>query len=360
MSEIWPSDVIRRVQGAGRRAVRPFKCLLLMPSEARFNAIAEIIRRNVDEVFAAFPKFFEMPQAEVNRLDWVMSSGIIQTEIWEEIATADLVFCDITGFNPNVMFEAGVSAAWKALPQVVFIRDRFFKQPSPFDIAPFRYTEYELTSDGIPVFAEKVKKLTADALVAFPDDQIRAEPVALPADITFGAGRDDLRIYTPPFAHRRVVGDSLEFGSLVFFGQSWASLGDLQVLTFQLQFEAAFRQPVDPGAWIGVGLRSQHYWANFSHLLYLKRDGSVVVTEPNEQPPEFYSDRQLRAPCSIASDDFHKFEVKFGLDRLGLSVDDFATAIDVSSMPKQLGPGIIRFQSSLCWIAVRSIHVAAI
>jgi len=40
---------------------------------------------------------------------------VIQQEIWREIEEADLIFCDITGYNPNVMFEAGACAAWKEM-----------------------------------------------------------------------------------------------------------------------------------------------------------------------------------------------------------------------------------------------------
>jgi hypothetical protein len=158
MSEVWPLDVITRVRKARVDRLRPFKCLLLMPFESRFNRIADEIHACLKEVFASDPSIFGMRELpKINRLDWVTSSGIIQNEIWEEIASADLVFCDITGYNPNVMFESGVAAALKRMSQVVFIRDHFFRQQSPFDIAPIRYTEYELTSDGFPPFAIKCK-----------------------------------------------------------------------------------------------------------------------------------------------------------------------------------------------------------
>jgi len=181
VSEVWPHDVFNRLRRAGVDRLRPFKCLLLMPFESRFNLIAEEIHSCLQEVYDFKPNYISPPK--INRLDWVTSSGVIQNEIWEELATADLVFCDITGFNPNVMFECGVAAGLKRMQQVVFIRDHFFKQQSPFDIAPIRYTEYELTSDGLPPFREKVKKLIIDAFKSFPDDLIETIPVSFPANI---------------------------------------------------------------------------------------------------------------------------------------------------------------------------------
>jgi hypothetical protein len=145
--------------------------------------------------------------------------------VWYEILQADLVFCDITGYNANVMFEAGVCAGWKRIEQIVFIRDRFYRGQSPFDMAPIRYTEYELTSNGIGEFRRKVQQLVTQALIAFPDSEGTAEPITLPLHIDFSNGTDDPRIYTPPFAHRRVFNRALEFGSLSHFSHSWASIG---------------------------------------------------------------------------------------------------------------------------------------
>jgi hypothetical protein len=129
MSEIWPLDVKNKLSGGATDALRPFKCLLLMPFEGRFNQVVEVINKAVLEKIKSLGDILpetELPQIE--RLDWITSSGVIQQEIWQKIDEADLVFCDITGYNPNVMFESGVCAAWKEMKQVVFIKDRFFKQ----------------------------------------------------------------------------------------------------------------------------------------------------------------------------------------------------------------------------------------
>jgi|SRR5579871_1577563 len=311
MSELWPRDVKETLDRGPIEPLRPFKCLLLMPFEGRFNAIANLIKETVVEVldgYKAFP-FEELPR--IQRLDWVTSSGVIQQEIWREIYDADLVFCDVTGYNANVLFEAGVCAGWKPIQKVIFVRDHFYKGQSPFDVAPLRYTEYSLTSDGVPEFKDKIHQLVSTAVIAFPDGLGTAQPITLPLHIDFEDDRDDLRIYTPPFAHRRVIHKSLEFGSLASFSHSWASLGKHPLLNFSLRFRARFSNPHPDDAYIGVGFRSQHFFANFAHILYLKKDGHVILTEPNETPPMFYTDRILRGPTSVDLAADHEFHITF-------------------------------------------------
>jgi len=194
MSEVWPADVRLTRDGGPNEPIRPFNSLLLMPFEPRFDKVADVIRSTVLEESKNLG-FEELPN--VKRLDWVVSTGVIQSEIWNEVHDADLIFCDVTGYSANVMFEAGVSGAWKRIEQVVFIRDHFYKGQSPFDLAPIRYTEYDLTSDGIGRFKEKLQNIIRIALIAFPDAQGIAPSVKLPLKMDFRNGRDDLRIYTP-------------------------------------------------------------------------------------------------------------------------------------------------------------------
>ncbi|MFA4846285.1 MAG: hypothetical protein WC654_07060 [Patescibacteria group bacterium] len=354
MSEIWPNDVVKKLSPVFLEPMRPLKCLLLMPFESRFDAVAEIIGATLVE---ATKRFNLRDQPKVERLDWITSSGVIDYEIWQKILEANLIFCDITGHNPNVMFEAGVAAAWKSLPQFVLIKDHFFRQPPAFDIAPIRYTEYSLTSDGIPKFRHQLVELCENALIAFPDSQIRTPELAFPLSIDFKNNRDDLRIYTPSFAHRRVIDDALEFGAPYFFDHSWASIGKEPLLNFFLEFDARFSSPVRDNTYIGVGFRSQHYFANYAHILYLRRDGVIVVTEPNEQPPDFYKDNLIREATKIDEASFHHFSVRFDPVSLVVGVDDFVKPFNVAQMKKVFGPGLVRFQSYGSWMAVKNIKL---
>jgi hypothetical protein len=328
-----------------------------MPFEHRFNEVAKLIEDVVINGLKAMPDNLGMLPPSINRLDWVTTSGVIQQQIWQEILEADIIFCDITGYNPNVMFECGVCAGWKDIKHVVFIKDKFFKQQSAFDLAPIRYVEYELTSDGLMPFAQKVAKLISDAIIAYPDGQGDVETVAFPLQISFESNRDDLRIYTPPFAHRRIIDGGMEFGSLFAFPHSWASVGKKPLQNFSLTFSARFSNSIDDSSYIGVGLRSQHYYANLGHILYLARDGRLIITQPNETPPNFYEDIILRDKTKINITEDHYFTINFDSSSLSIKVDDFEKNFDVSKMPKVFGPGLIRFQAYKSWMKIKKLHV---
>jgi hypothetical protein len=357
MTEVWPSDVNRRLLGASTDALRPPRLLLLMPFQDRFDDIAALIHDTALEVFEQFKDFFALPQ--IDRLDWVTSSGAIQQQIWQKIIEADLIFCDITGYNPNVMFESGVCAAWKEVTQVILIKDRTSTSDSPFDIKPMRYTEYETTYRGLKAFKPKLVALISEAFIRFPDRVAsHAFDVPLPYEKDFSDNRDDLSIFTPPFAHRRVVDRCLEFGSLWMFPHSWATIGKQHFHDFALEFSAQFRNRLEDGnSYIGVGLRSQHYYANFAHILYLNSDGKIILTEPDEKPPLFYTDKTLReaTPIDITAD--HRFSIVFTSTVLRVEVDDFNAEFEVAHMKKVLGPGLIRFQASRTWMGLRKLKV---
>jgi hypothetical protein len=353
MSDIWPLDVKRKLDTSVRDNIRPFKCLLLMPFKDQFNNVADLLKGIIEAENAKF----RMPLPEIQRLDWITSSNVIHQEIWQEIYEADLVICDITGFNPNVMVELGVSAAWKKIHQVVLIKDHSSKQRSAFDIAPFRYTEYDLEYPGVDIFRAKVHKLVNDALLAFPDELGIAQAIQFPLHIDFSTNRDDPRIYTPPFAHRRIIGGALEFGSIYSYADSWASIGREPIGNFTLRFSAKFSHPSPEAPKIGLAVRSHHYFANYGHHISLAGDGSIWITKPNEQPPNFYDDEKVREQTDIELEAFCEFSVEWNEKEFRFSIDDFEHNIEVSKMEKQFDAGLIRFHSARSWMAISEIHL---
>jgi hypothetical protein len=358
MTDVWPADVYRQLRRAPTEAIRAPRCLLLMPFDQKFDDITRLIHDTVNAVFEQFKDFFDLP--EVNRLDWVSSSGAIQQQIWQKIIEADLVICDLTEHNANVMFESGVTAAWKNVTQVVFIRDRTFTGRAPFDTAPIRYTEYDRSSyTGIKHFQERLSELVREVFISFPDGAaVELSHVPAIYKTSFADGRDDLAISTAPFAHRRVTNGLLEFGSRWMYPHSWASIGNERFYEFELTFTATFRNPLPDGnCFIGVGLRSQHYYANFAHILYLNRDGRIVITEPNDRPPKYYEDNVLRGPTPSDPTADHTFHVTFDAATLQIKVDDFQRAFPLAELKKVLGPGVIRFQAYRTWMGLRSLSL---
>ena len=72
------------------------------------------------------------------RADDVASSNYIVIDILSKIIESDLVICDLSGKNPNVLYELGIRQAFN-LPTVL-IKD--IKTNRIFDIQGLRYTEY--------------------------------------------------------------------------------------------------------------------------------------------------------------------------------------------------------------------------
>ncbi|WP_060826034.1 hypothetical protein [Sulfurospirillum cavolei] len=88
------------------------------------------------------------------------ASGINHTNIIKNLFENDIVICDVSGKNPNVMFELGLRIAFDK--PVVVTKDDETK--ISFDIAPFKYLEYPKSQHHGKI--EKFKKDLAESLLA--------------------------------------------------------------------------------------------------------------------------------------------------------------------------------------------------
>jgi len=111
------------------------------------------------------------------------------------------------------------------------------------------------------------------------------------------------------------------------------------------------------GCYIGVGVRSQHFYANLGHLFYLTSAGFVIITEPDEQPPDFYTDNVLRQGHPVDLTQPHQFRVRWDEAALMVQVDEFQRTFEVPAMKKTFGPGLIRLQSFRTRMAVNRLRV---
>jgi hypothetical protein len=360
MSTVWPYDAKVRYPFDQIDPLRPFRCLLFMPYKSDFAVVTELIKTQVNAVAEKLFQVYGMHDLpEIKRIEWIKSSGVIQDQIWRELLAADLVICDITEYNPNVMFEAGVAAGWKPIHKVIFIKNKFPEVKHPFDISPFRYIEYDLSDQGIAAFKDAITIITQDAIFPFPDEQIFAPKINLPFTIDFSEGLDDLRLYTPPYCHRRVVNGAFQFGSIFSYAHSWVSIGNAKLLNFRLQFDARFAIQTPKGSMykIGVGLRSQHFYANYEHVLVLATDGSIVITEPNNDLPMLYSNIDIRSSIEFDPYIFHVFDITFDEKELSIAIDDFSCNFATSEMKRVFGPGLIRFHATRTWMDIRNISI---
>ena len=73
------------------------------------------------------------------RADDVQNAGMIHIDILNHLLDADMVVCDLSGKNANVMFELGIRQAFNK--PVVLIQDKGTSRI--FDISPMRCIDYD-------------------------------------------------------------------------------------------------------------------------------------------------------------------------------------------------------------------------
>lgn len=98
------------------------------------------------------------------RVDKIALSSWINEDIKNCIEMANYVIADITGNNPNVMFELGWALALKKTP--IVIRQHEDTTNVPFDVKDIRYISYYNTWSGIEKLKEEICKFlqsTTDA-----------------------------------------------------------------------------------------------------------------------------------------------------------------------------------------------------
>ena len=93
--------------------------------------------------------------------------NFITKTIINRLFNDDIVICDISGLNPNVMFELGLRIAFEK--PVVIVKDDITKKPS-FDIAHIEYLEYpsDMNKIGMDKF---IKQLKAKVKATFADSK---------------------------------------------------------------------------------------------------------------------------------------------------------------------------------------------
>lgn len=86
------------------------------------------------------------------RADDPCASGSISKEIVKSLHDADLVIADLSGCNPNVLYELGIAHSF-GRPTILIIQDI---KELPFDIKDYRVVTYDDSSDGLKIFSERL------------------------------------------------------------------------------------------------------------------------------------------------------------------------------------------------------------
>jgi len=150
---------------------------VLMPFDAEFDDVySDLIAAPLLE--AGF---------EVRRADSLLNQRNILADVVTGIADADLIVADVTGLNPNVMYELGLAHALGK--RTVMITQTL--ELLPFDLQPYRANEYSLNFKEAGKIATTLREVgvavvNADADFGNPVQDFAPEALAGGAQVQTG------------------------------------------------------------------------------------------------------------------------------------------------------------------------------
>jgi len=102
----------------------------------------------------------------IRRADELFTANIVYDDIVREIEQATIVICDISGRNPNVFYELGISHTLKKDSTIILTHDKL--KETPFDIQHFRIFGYEDSIKGTQHLKDQLGKSLQFLLNDYP------------------------------------------------------------------------------------------------------------------------------------------------------------------------------------------------
>lgn len=358
-TSVWPKDYLKEPHDIDRESDDHLVVFLISPfkPEERYDNLFKFCKAVCVEVGTLM-----RATVECIRADSPSTPNVIHQDIWNYIQMSDAIIADVSGQNGNVMFEMGVAASCRDKNNVILIKDSESKDDFLFDISPARHLTYQRSLSGDLTFRDRLKKALLFALAPAPYVPQDMTVVKLPIDLQLTNPTDCAHLLSPSNSHRRISRDGLEFGSFYVFRYSWLTLGLEKYGSIRVQAEMRFTQlrsdVANDHRWIGIMLRSQHFFANYGHLIYVLSDGTVKRTEPkkdefNKEDP----DPSLGQIQDFSHDKWVDFDLRFDEHALLGSVGGVVFNIPVTDMPYTYNAGLVRFQTYNARACVRTLKV---
>ena len=122
---------------------------VMMPFSSEFDPVYEVIKNACSQLGHG-----------AVRVDEMFGPGKITDDVFSIIVQGRLTVCDLTGRNPNVLYEAGLAHARGR--DVVLLTQN--KEDVPFDLAQIRYIRYFDNAEGREKLLRDLKKSIAACL----------------------------------------------------------------------------------------------------------------------------------------------------------------------------------------------------
>ena len=354
---VWPYDHARLDAYGAEKALSDLRCFVICPvnPSAYWDDLFAMIENICHELGRRFGVSIRCRRA----ID-VVSAGIIHPEIWQDILSADFIIADITGLNGNVMFELGVAAACLDKERVIIIREDLPNEPRLFDINPARQIDYARSPSGFSQLDAKLFALIQDGIARAPFQQEPTVPLALPAILDLTRENDCRKLWGPSGAHRRILPEGLEFGSLYNFRYGWVTVGNVMARNVQVKGEFRFssrRHDAPYPPWMGVMLRSQGYLASSGHLAVLRANGEVARTQENDG--KHHVDIEIGKIDGFDPErkEFVPFEVSIDESEWRIKVGSIDQTTRISDLPLTFADGRIIVEGQFCWVCLRRLEI---
>jgi len=354
---IWPKEVVHNPIDLPRDNGTQLICFLMSPFEPKdvFDQVHEAVR-------AACSACTSSTGAEIvcKRADTLVDAKPIHDDIWRHIAAADFLVLDVTDLNPNVMIELGVAAAIRDAGHVILIRDATDSSRPPFNTAPQRFLSYSRSTSivGDARFIHNLACAMVQAITPAPYHHVPLGPPS-PDDfaLTFSQGDSPNILLSPPIAHRRICDGQLEFGSFYVFRNSWLLLTNENHRNAKVRVKFKFGETVDnTRAFFGIALRSQHFFANYQHMVLLHIDGRIKVTQPEDDKGGYHDIESLGRLASFDATNPVDMTVEFTEDALHFSINGTEHRVPETEMPHVFTAGKTRLVTSFCRVLLTELH----
>ena len=122
---------------------------IMMPFSAEFEDVYKAIKLACDSA-----------QVTHIRVDEIYKPSKIADDIFAAIARSRLVICDLTGKNPNVLYETGLAHALNA--EVIILTQN--DNDVPFDLRHFRFFPYLNNGEGLQKLQADLKRIIRESL----------------------------------------------------------------------------------------------------------------------------------------------------------------------------------------------------
>ncbi len=110
--------------------------------------------KEFDSVYRAIKKACKALRFTTQRVDEIYKPSIIMDDVFLTIVQSQLVICDLTDRNANVLYEAGLAHALNC--DVIMITQDM--DDIPFDLQHFRVIKYLSNKEGLSKLAEDLKR----------------------------------------------------------------------------------------------------------------------------------------------------------------------------------------------------------